>query len=61
MRRVFYSMVRGLVAVSVIVFLATSASALPRDERDRWQGNPLAKIIKRIVKSLGDGLIIPLP
>jgi len=63
MRRVFNPMVRGLAAVLVIVAFSGSALAVTREGRegrDR-KDNPVVKVIKKIVKSLGDGLIIPLP
>lgn len=60
MRRVFSALVRGVVAVSVILALSASAAAVPRDDRGPREG-PITKIIKKIVRSLGDGLIIPLP
>lgn len=63
MRSVFNSSVRGVAAVAVIFALAGSAVALPREQneprRSREQG--IVKAIKRIVRALGDGLIVPLP
>ena len=62
MRRVFNSSVRAVAAVAVILALAGSAVALPRerdDDRNRDQG--IVKMVKRIVRALGDGLTIPRP
>lgn len=63
MRRVFNSSVRGVAAVAVILALAGSAVALPRDgeKRGRTRDEGIVKMVKRIVRSLGDGLIVPLP
>lgn len=62
MRRVFKSCVRGLAAVAVMVVLAPGVSAEPRDPRGpREKGNPIVKVIKKVIKSLGDGLTIPNP
>jgi hypothetical protein len=43
--------------------LAVSVSARPREERPirepRFQREPIVKVVKRIIRSLGDGLTIP--
>jgi hypothetical protein len=43
--------------------LAVSVSARPREERPirepRDKREPIVKVVKRIIKSLGDGLTIP--
>lgn len=64
MRRGFHSSVRGVAAVAVIVALSTSVLAAPRDERDRERGRDrgvIVKVIKKIIRGLGDGLIVPIP
>jgi hypothetical protein len=64
MRRGFHSSVRGVAAVVVIVALSTSVFAAPREERDRDRGRDrgsIVKIIKKLVRALGDGLTVPLP
>jgi hypothetical protein len=61
MRRVFNSFVRIVASVAVIVALSLSASAAPREDRDRGREPVLIKIIKKVVKTLGDGLTVPLP
>jgi hypothetical protein len=61
MRRVFSSLVRGVASVAVIVALSVSVSAAPREDRDRGREPGLIKIIKKVVKTLGDGLTVPLP
>jgi hypothetical protein len=48
-----------VVFVLVVVF-ALSAAAAPREERGP-RGNPIVKRIVKIVRSLGDGLTIPVP
>ena len=57
MRRVINSSVRGVAVVAVMCVLAGSAFAAPRETRE--QG--FAKIGKKIVRALGDGLTVPLP
>lgn len=63
MRRVSY--VRRVVALVIVAALAVSVSARPREERPirepKETPNPIVKVIKRIVKSLGDGIHIPTP
>jgi hypothetical protein len=59
MRRVFNSFFRGAAAVAVVVVLAANVSAAPR-ERGKDKGPVIAKLL-RIVRSLGDGLTVPLP
>lgn len=63
MCRVFKSSARGVLAVTVIVLLSGSALAAPREKVDRERGRAggVVTIIKRIVRALGDGLIIPIP
>jgi hypothetical protein len=64
MRRGFKS-VRGMAAVAVILMLAGSAFAVPREGRDqareRTRDQAVVKMVKRVVRALGDGLIIPIP
>jgi hypothetical protein len=65
MRRPGYSPARRVFAVVLVVVLAASVSARPRDERPirepREKREPIVKFIKKVIKSLGDGLIIPTP
>lgn len=63
MYRVFNSSVRGVAAVAVILALAGSALAAPADSRERERGRDrgIHKVIKKIVRVLGDGLTIPKP
>lgn len=63
MRRVFNSSVRGVAAVAVILALAGSASAVTREGRQQGRNHEpgIMKVIKKIVRALGDGLIIPIP
>jgi hypothetical protein len=52
-----------VVAVTVIVALSTNVFAVPRDERDRDRGRDkggIVKIIKKVVRALGDGLTVPI-
>jgi hypothetical protein len=63
MRRSGYAVARAVSAVVMVVVLAVSVSARPRDERPirepRFKREPIVKVVKRIIKSLGDGLTIP--
>ena len=63
MRRVFNSSVRGVAAVAVILALAGSASAVQREGRQQGRNREpfVMKVIKKIVRALGDGLTVPLP
>lgn len=63
MRRVFNSSVRGVAAIAMIFMLAGSAFAVPREGRGQPRGRELGivKMVKKIVRALGDGLIIPIP
>lgn len=61
MRRVCNSFVRGIAAASVIVALSISVSAAPREDRGRDRDPVFVKIVKKIIKTLGDGLTIPKP
>jgi hypothetical protein len=64
MRRAF-KFVRGMAAVAVILMLAGSAFAVPREGRDpareRTREVGIVKVVKKIVRALGDGLVIPWP
>jgi hypothetical protein len=63
MRRLFEGVARGVVAVAVVMVLAVPVEAKPSD-RD-WSGWSLPRFltsVKRlVVKTLGDGVIIPRP
>lgn len=62
MRRVSNSFVRGVASVAVIVALSLSASAAPREDRDRGREPGLIKIVKKfVIKAFGDLLTPPLP
>lgn len=59
MRRVFNSSVRGVAAVAMILALAGSAVAASREDRGRDRG--FVKVVKKLIRALGDGLTVPLP
>jgi len=62
MRGVFYPAVRGVAVLCLLVLLAGNLVAAPRDSRGpRDKGSPVVKAIKKLVRALGDGLIIPTP
>ncbi|HYC58220.1 MAG TPA: hypothetical protein VEK79_01510 [Thermoanaerobaculia bacterium] len=57
---------RGAAALSLVVMLSLPAQARDfENRRDRswldFQRERIVKIVKRVVKSLGDGLTIPTP
>jgi hypothetical protein len=54
---------RRVFAVAVIVALSLSMSAAPREQREPVRGkrDPIVKIIKKMIRSLGDGLVLPIP
>jgi hypothetical protein len=64
MVRVF-KFVRGVVGVVVILMLAGNVFAIPREGRDqareRTREQGIVKMVKKIVRALGDGLTIPRP
>jgi uncharacterized protein YggT (Ycf19 family) len=54
---------RGVLAVSIVVVLAMPAQAKPRDG-GRWLDrvtDPVVKVVKKVVRTLGDGLSDPWP
>jgi hypothetical protein len=51
--------VRYLVVLVVLCGFSMSAFGLPR-ERD-GDMHPIVKMVKRVVRALGDGLIVPTP
>lgn len=62
MRRVFNSLVRGVAVVTVIVVVAGNVAAAPRERgATKEKVSPVVKMLKGIVRSLGDGLTVPLP
>ena len=64
MRRVFKSSIRGFAALAVMGMLSSSVYAVPAENRDRERGRErdrITKIIKKVVRALGDGLTVPLP
>jgi hypothetical protein len=63
MRGVSKSVARGVLALSIVFVLAVPAQARPRDG-GRWferKIDPIVKIVKKLMTSLGDGLIDPRP
>jgi hypothetical protein len=65
MRRIPNSYVRGVSAVLMAVVLSLSVAAGPRENQmprePREKRDPIVKIVKRIIQSLGDGLTVPTP
>ena len=59
MRRTF----RRIVVVVVVLTFAGSALAVPREGREQRRGRDsgIVKVVKKIVRALGDGLTVPLP
>ena len=54
---------RKFLVVALVMFLLVggSVSASPREDRTREPGNRIVKIVKRVIRSLGDTLIVPTP
>lgn len=65
MRRVRYYVARGVAVLSVVGLLSLQVSARPREERPvrepREKRDPIVRIIKKVIQSLGDGIHIPTP
>jgi hypothetical protein len=62
MRGLFNQVGRGIVAAAVVVMLAVPAQARATDDQGWWASSKLVKAVKRlVVKTFGDGLIIPRP
>jgi uncharacterized protein YggT (Ycf19 family) len=54
---------RGVLAVSIVLVLSVPAQAKPRDG-GRWLDRvtePIVKVVKKVVRTLGDGLVDPRP
>jgi hypothetical protein len=63
MRGVSKTVARGVLAVSIVMVLAVPAQAKTRDG-GRWferKIDPIVKIVKKLMTSLGDGLVDPRP
>ena len=60
MRGRFNQVGRGVVALMVVASLAMPSLAKPA-EKERRPPSKIVKMIQQVVKSLGDGLIIPRP
>ena len=61
MRGRFERVGRGVVAAAVVMMLAAPVQALPKDD-DRWSMPRLVKIVKKlVVRTFGDGILIPRP
>jgi hypothetical protein len=60
MRKVFY---RGVMVVAVSLVVSAAAFGIPREgrERTRDRENTVVKFVKRVVRTLGDGLTVPTP
>jgi hypothetical protein len=61
MRRVFNGFVRGVAVVTVIMVLSASAYAGPRERAPKDKMPAMIAKLMRIVRTLGDGLTVPLP
>jgi hypothetical protein len=63
MRSVSKAVARGVLAASIVLVLAVPAQARSRDG-GRWferKIDPIVKVIKKLMTSLGDGLSDPRP
>ena len=50
-----------VVALVMSVLVGGSVFASPREDRTREPGNRIVKIVKRVVRSLGDTMTVPTP
>ena len=60
MRGLFSQVGRGVVALMVVASLAMPAVAKPV-EKERRPPSKIVKLIETLIKSLGDGIIVPRP
>jgi hypothetical protein len=60
MRGRFSQVGRGVVALMVMVALAVPVSARP-GEKERKPPSKVAKMLQNLIKTLGDGIIVPRP
>ena len=63
MRGVSKAVARGVLAVSIVMVLAVPAQAKPQGG-GRWferKIDPIVKVLKKLMTSLGDGLVDPRP
>jgi hypothetical protein len=60
MRRVVY---RGVFVAVVSLVITVGAFGIPREQKERTRDreSPVVKFVKRVVRSLGDGIIVPTP
>lgn len=58
-----WSVGRGVSAVVVMVAFSLSMAAAPREYREppRTKREPIVKFIKKVIRSLGDGIVVPIP
>ena len=62
MRGLFNRVGRGVVAAAVVVMLAVPAQARATEDQGWWASSTLVKAVKRlVVKTFGDGILIPRP
>jgi len=65
MRRLGFFVARGLSAAVLVGALAVSVSAEPKEARPirgpRERVDPITRIVKGVIRSLGDLLVIPTP
>lgn len=52
---------RRVVYVLVVLVFSVSAFGVSREDRGPRERNPVVKAVKKLVKSLGDGLTLPTP
>ncbi|MGZ5449723.1 MAG: hypothetical protein ACXW5U_17325 [Thermoanaerobaculia bacterium] len=50
-----------MAAIAMILALAGSAVAASREDRDRGRDRGFVKVVKKLIRALGDGLTVPLP
>jgi hypothetical protein len=61
MRNVRYSVRCVLVVLFSVMLALGAAGAPPKDRPIRDKPNPVLRLVKKVIKSLGDGLVTPTP
>jgi hypothetical protein len=61
MRTNAYVVRMGLITVLSMILALGVAGAPRKDRRDRDTVNPIVRLVKKIIRSLGDGLVTPTP
>jgi hypothetical protein len=61
MRNVGYAVRCALVVLFSVMLALGAFGAPPNDRPAREKPNPVLRLVKKVIKSLGDGLVTPTP